>query len=144
MNPSAKLFRRRITIVFATMGVVALALVIQLIRVQFGPYAPVFAKRADAISGGREDVLPVRGMIYDRDGRLLATNEWRYYAEIEAQRLSPLSRREIATVLSELLALPFDDLYDQLTHDWVAEGRFRVRLTYQDGPDRWPVTVDQV
>jgi cell division protein FtsI/penicillin-binding protein 2 len=144
MNPSARLFRRRVTIVFAAMGVVALALVIQLIRVQFGPYAPVFAKRAEAISGGTEDVLPVRGMIYDRDGRLLATNEWRYYTEIEAQRLSPLSRREIATVLSELLALPFDDLYDQLTHDWVAEGRFRVRLTYQDGPDRWPVTVDQV
>jgi cell division protein FtsI/penicillin-binding protein 2 len=125
------------------MGVVGVGLVLQLIRVQFGPYAPVFDARARAGNGRTERVAPARGLIYDRDGVLLATNGTMYYVEIELRQLNDVSRREIASVLSKLLVLPYDDLYAQLTYDWASVGQFRIRLTHEDSRvGRLPVRLD--
>jgi cell division protein FtsI (penicillin-binding protein 3) len=127
------------------MAVIAAGLVVQLVRVQFGTYAPVFAARDEAIGGRAERMVPSRGLIYDRDGRLLAANASTYYLEIEVRQLTESSRRAIASVLSRLLVLPFEDLYGQLARDWAAEGQFRIRLTRPDGEDgQWPITIDQV
>jgi len=52
-------FRRgRVTSLMIAMAVVAGGLVVQLIRVQFGPYAPVFDARARAGNGRTERVTP--------------------------------------------------------------------------------------
>jgi len=124
--------RGRVLSVMVAMGLVASGLVVQLIRVQFGPYAPVFDARARAGAGTRERVSPARGLIFDRDGVLLATNGTMYYLEVELRQLNDGSRREIASVLSKLLVLPMEDLYAQLTHDWTAKGQYRIRLTRDD------------
>ena len=130
--------------VLGAMGLVAAALLIQLIRVQFGPYAPVFAARGEASLERIERVIPDRGLIYDRQGRLLATNAVMYHVEIEVRQLTERSRQDIAAVLSKLLVLPLEDLHSQLTTDWASLGQFRVRLTrLEENGVRLPLTIDQ-
>ncbi len=136
---------RRVRVLLAFMVVLATAMLIQLIRVQFGPYAPVFATWVEAANEIDNEVDPERGVIYDRDGDLLATNVPTYYLEVEVFQLTPASRKQIAVVLSRALILPYEDLYAQLTADWGSIGQYRIRLTRQVGADeRWPITIDQV
>lgn len=144
MNPEHAQARLRVTSILMVMSLVAATLLIQLIRVQFGPYAPVFAARGEASVGRVEQVVPARGLIYDRDGQILATNAALYYLEVEIRQLSPSSQQDIAAVLSKLLLLPFEDLHQQLTRDWASEGQYRIRLTRPDGSNgNLPITVDQ-
>lgn len=136
---------RRVRILLIVMTAAVLAMVVQLIRVQFGTYAPVFAMWVEAAQDTEDEVSPDRGLIYDRDGDLLATNVPMYYLEIEVFQLTPASRKQIAAVLSQALILPYEDLYRQLTIDWGSVGQYRIRLTREvAGEDRWPITVDQV
>jgi cell division protein FtsI/penicillin-binding protein 2 len=136
--------RGRIMMVLAALALVAVGLLIQLVRVQFGPYAPVFAARSEASLERVEQVVPDRGLIYDREGRLLAANAVMYHVEIEVRQLTDQSRQDIAAVLSKLLVLPFEDLHDQLTTDWASVGQYRVRLTRTDEDGkRWPLAIDQ-
>jgi cell division protein FtsI/penicillin-binding protein 2 len=136
--------RRRIRLILMMMGTAVAALVIQLIRVQFGPYAPVFAARAEYGAAQVEKVVPARGLIYDRNGSLLATNASMFYLEIEVRQLTEESRRQIPLTLSKLLLLPLEDLYTQVTTDWAAMGQYRIRLTRKNaGGDPWPLTVDK-
>jgi cell division protein FtsI/penicillin-binding protein 2 len=126
------------------MGLVVLVLVGQLIRVQFGPYAPVFAAREEAGSGIRETLPPVRGLIYDRDGRLMATNTTWYLVDVEVGHLTGASRVEIAALLSGLLTLPYEDLHEQIDKPWETRNEVRIRLTRRDDEEiRWPIWIDQ-
>ena len=144
MIPASLPFRR-VRVLLIVMSAAVLAMVVQLIRVQFGTYAPVFAMWVEAAQDTEDEVTPDRGLIYDRDGDLLATNVPMYYLEIEVFQLTPGSRKQIAAVLSKALVLPYEDLYRQLTLDWGSLGQYRIRLTREvAGQDRWPITVDQV
>ncbi|MBN2556963.1 MAG: penicillin-binding protein 2 [Anaerolineales bacterium] len=136
---------RRIQVVFGLMLAFVLAIVAQLIRVQYGPYAPIFAKRVEVSENLADEITPIRGLIYDRDGDLLATNAPMYYVEVEIIQLTDTSRREIAGVLSQILNLPFDDLRNQLETDWEGAEQYRIRLrrTTENGSN-WPIIVDQV
>lgn len=135
--------RRRVRLVLMGVGLVGLGLVVQLIRVQFGPYAPVFAAISHVPLGPVVELRPARGLIFDRDGTLLATNSTMYYLEVELRQMDG-NEAVIAQVLSQLLDLPLDDVYGQLTLKRKAAGPYRIRLTRAD-PDagRWPIFVDQ-
>ncbi len=136
---------RRVSVLLVIMGLSALAMFIQLIRVQFGPYAPVFSTWIEAAEDTEAEIEPVRGLIYDRDGDLLATNVPMYYLEVEVFQLTQASRKQIAAVLARTLVLPYEDLYHQLNADWGSLGLYRIRLTREvDGGERWPITIDQV
>lgn len=136
--------RRRIVFIQIAMGLLAFGLLVQLIRVQFGPYAPIFADWAEKTVGQMEKIQPARGLIYDRNGYVLAANASMYFAEVEVGELNSTSQREIAATLSKLLDLPIEDLYAQLTRDWAAESRFRFRLVRTvDGGRTLPITVDR-
>jgi cell division protein FtsI/penicillin-binding protein 2 len=136
---------RRVSVLLVIMGMSALAMFIQLIRVQFGPYAPVFSTWIEAAEDTEAEIDPVRGLIYDRDGDLLATNVPMYYLEVEVFQLTQASRKQIAAVLARTLVLPYEDLYNQLNADWGSLGLYRIRLTREvDGGERWPITIDQV
>jgi cell division protein FtsI/penicillin-binding protein 2 len=136
---------RRIRSVIFFMMIMAFAMAFQLVRVQFGPFAPAFAAR-ESISEGREDeITPTRGLVFDRDGRLLASNVPTYYLEVEVRQLTDQSRKQIAAVLSRTMVLPYEDLHSQLTRDWLGEGQVRIRMTREiSGGNRWPITADQV
>jgi len=144
LNPEHTHARVRVTSILIVMALVATTLLIQLVRVQFGPYAPIFAARGDASVGRVEQVMPARGQIFDRDGQILATNANLYHIEIEIRQLTPQSQQDIAAVLSKLLVIPFEDLHNQLTRDWASQGQFRIRLTRPDDQGgNLPITVDQ-
>ncbi len=140
-NPVSK---SRIRIVTLGMGLITVGLLVQLIRVQFGPYAPIFAARGEVGSSRLERVIPARGLIYDRDGRLLAANATSYVLEVETRQLTAASREAIPEVLSKVLLLPLGDLHAQLSRDWVAQNQFRIRLTRSDQPgEPLPINVDK-
>ncbi|MFQ5941995.1 MAG: peptidoglycan D,D-transpeptidase FtsI family protein [Anaerolineales bacterium] len=135
---------RRINAVTIGMGFMTVGLLVQLIRVQFGTYAPVFAARKEVGASRLEHVIPARGLIYDRDGRLLAANATSYVMEVETRQLTPASRQAIPEVLSKVLVLPLGDLYSQLNQDWAAQGQFRIRLTHLDeAGEPLPIKVDK-
>ena len=143
MNPEG-VTRRRIRFILLLMAGAVTALVLQLVRVQFGPYAPVFAARAEYGSAIVERVVPARGQIYDRNGALLAANGTMFYIEIEVRQLTDKSKKDIPLTLSKLLVLPLEDLYTQVTTDWPALGQYRIRLTRRDAEGNpWPLTVDK-
>lgn len=135
--------RRRVYLVIGVFGLVSLGLLIQLIRVQYGPYAPVFAALDRGGMGLTEQVLPARGLIFDRDGVLLAGNATKYYLEVELRQLDG-NEDVIAGVVSALLGVPAEDIHAQLTARDKLVGALRIRLTRPDEADaRWPITVDQ-
>jgi cell division protein FtsI/penicillin-binding protein 2 len=134
----------RIRVVMAGMAMLTAGLLVQLVRVQFGPYAPVFAARKEEGVTRLERVLPSRGLIFDRNGRLLAGNSTSYVIEIETRQLTEQSRLAIAEVLSKTLVIPLEHLYAQLSVDWVGRGQYRIRLTRPDAAGNpLPVTVDK-
>lgn len=135
--------RGRLRLILALVGVVCLGLTIQLIRVQFGPYAPIFASWTSAALGQTQEVRPDRGLIFDRDGVLLAGNTSMYYLEVELRQMAG-NEEIIASVISRLLDQPLEDLYGQLTTKRKSAGLYRIRLTRDDGQGgRFPITVDQ-
>jgi cell division protein FtsI/penicillin-binding protein 2 len=113
-------------LLYASMSMV----VVQLIRVQFGPFAPVFSSQAEKQTGLIVKILPDRGKIYARDGDLLATNRVMYYVDVELNRLTDQSRKDIPAVLAELLQVERRDLMKQLVVDEEGGGLVRVRLRY--------------
>ncbi|HLB64676.1 MAG TPA: penicillin-binding protein 2 [Anaerolineales bacterium] len=134
--------RRRVQLVMGVFSLVSLGLLIQLIRVQFGPYAPVFAALDRGGRGLTEEVRPARGLIFDRDGVLLAGNATRYYLEVELRQLDG-NEEIVAGVVSALLGVPADDVVAQLTARDKFVGALRIRLTRPDEEGgRWPITVD--
>ena len=134
----------RIRAVTLGMGLITVVLLLQLIRVQFGPYAPIFAARSEIGASRLEHVIPARGLIYDRDGRLLAANATSYVLEVETRQLTAASREAIPEVLSKVLVLPLGELHEQLNRDWVAQGQFRIRLTRKgEAGEQLPINVDK-
>ncbi len=135
--------RHLVGLVLVGMGAVAIALVYQLIRVQFGPYVPFFAGREE-MPGIKETLPPVRGLIFDRDGRLMATNKPWYLVEVEIRHLTERSRIEIPVLLAALLTLPYEDLQDQIDKFWEPRAEARIRLTaVNDSGLRLPIWIDQ-
>jgi cell division protein FtsI/penicillin-binding protein 2 len=135
--------RRRVYHLLLIVAVVSIGLVVQLARVQFGPYAPVFETRSRYSLGQRVQISPARGMIYDRNGVLLASNAPRYYIEIELRQMDG-NEEVIASVVSHLLPVPIEDIHNQLTRKNKLEGQVRIRLTRPDElAGRWPILVDQ-
>jgi len=142
--PPVRPSRLRIISMMVGVSLLALGLVVQLVRVQFGPYAPIFADWAENSAGRLERLVPARGNIYDRDGNLLATNATRYIVEVEVRQLGEQSRHDIAATLAELLDLPFEDLKAQLDTDWISVGQFRMRLTQKDEKGQpWPISIEK-
>jgi cell division protein FtsI/penicillin-binding protein 2 len=117
------------TLIMLSLGLAAL--VVQLVRVQFGPFAPIFAAEKASAAAIPQQLSPGRGLILDSQGRLMATNETRYFVEIETRQLTATSRRDIATLISELLQIPREPLVRQLNEDFVSAKRYRVRLTME-------------
>jgi len=121
---------RRSWVVVLLLGLGIVGLIIQLVRVQFGPYAPIFQSMALNDVGLLERLLPQRGKIFDRNGQLLATNASEFFLEIETIQLTEQSSKDIASVVGELLHLDVEDLEKQLQISDLEDPR-RLRLTYK-------------
>ena len=122
-------FMGRSVIVLLILALSMIALVVQLVRVQFGPIAPVFALQSETGLGPIEKRLADRGLIFDRDGKLLATNNSFFFLEVEIRQLTDESVKDISLVVAELLDLKRSDIREQLINGRESLEYYRIRLT---------------
>lgn len=104
----------RSLILVACLAIVAVAVVVQMVRIQSSEQAQTFLSQGDRYAGEFHMVYPERGEIYDRHGHLLAGNRTVYEVGVS---LSEMGNPEgMARILSSYLGLTFEEVYDKLTN----------------------------
>jgi cell division protein FtsI/penicillin-binding protein 2 len=104
---------RLILLVFAVFAGVTL---IQLLRIDFGGHnAAYFKDLAETISERPREFAPSRGLIYDRQGELLATNDVQY--EIGLSPAYVIDPEAVAETLSDALDKSKQDIFEAAKSD---------------------------
>lgn len=115
---------RSLTLV-ACLGAVALAVIIQMIRIQNSEQATIFLIQGDQYAGEFRTFYPERGEIYDRQGHLLAGNRTVYEVGVSLNEME--DPESLAYILGTYLGLTFEEVFNQLT----------------DSPETWQYVVIQ-
>lgn len=102
----------RSSIVVAGLVVAALAVIVQIIRIQTSEQAEVFLSQGDRYAGEFQMFYPERGEIYDRNGHLLAGNRTVYEVGVSLREIE--SPEAMASALSATLGLTYDEIYRKL------------------------------
>ena len=68
-------YARRTQVLTSVMGFIALAIIVQMTRIQNSPEAAIFRQQASNYAYVLRTFYPDRGEIYDRNGHLLAGNK---------------------------------------------------------------------
>jgi cell division protein FtsI/penicillin-binding protein 2 len=138
-------FIGRSVMVLIMLAMSMVTLIIQLVRVQFGPFAPIFASQDERGLGPIEKRLADRGLIFDRDGELLATNETLFFLDVEIRQITETSLKDIPLVVAELLDLSQSDIKAQLIYGRESDEAYRIRLTQPISEGgRIPIKLDKV
>ena len=103
----------RSLIIVACYVVVALAVIVQIIRIQNSEQALIFLSQGDRYAGEFQTVYPERGEIYDRGGHLLAGNRTVYEVGVSLSEMT--SPETLASVLGTYLGLSYDEVFNKLT-----------------------------
>jgi cell division protein FtsI/penicillin-binding protein 2 len=104
----------RSLVLIAILGLVALAVIAQMIRIQNSEQAKVFLSQGDQYSGEFQMVYPERGEIYDRNGHLLAGNRTVYEVGVSLNDVG--DPQAMAYTLGLYLGLPYEEVYDQIVN----------------------------
>jgi cell division protein FtsI/penicillin-binding protein 2 len=115
----------RSMILAAGLALVAVAVIVQMFRIQSSEQAKVFLSQGDRYSGEFHMFYPERGEIYDRLGHLLAGNRTVYEVGVSLNEMT--SPESLAHTLSTYLGLSYEEIYDKLT----------------DSPETWEYIVVQ-
>jgi cell division protein FtsI/penicillin-binding protein 2 len=95
----------RLRLVLLVLAALAVVIVVQLLRVDFGSAnVTYFHKLSDQITQRKDTFTPARGRIYDRWGELLATNDVEYELGIDPPYV--LSPKDLATTLNTVAGIP--------------------------------------
>jgi cell division protein FtsI/penicillin-binding protein 2 len=103
----------RSMIVVAGLVFAALAVVVQIIRIQTSEQAEVFLSQGDRYAGEFQMFYPERGEIYDRNGHLLAGNRTVYEVGVSLRDME--NPEAMASALSATLGLTYEEIYRKLT-----------------------------
>src|SRR5512138_297748 len=103
----------RSLIIVACFGIVGLAIIAQMIRIQNSEEAMIFLSQGDRYSGEFQTVYPERGEIYDRNGHLLAGNRTVYEVGVSLGEME--NADAMAYILGTYLGLTYDEAYKKLT-----------------------------
>lgn len=103
----------RSMIIAVGLGIVMLAVIAQMIRIQNSEEALIFLSQGSRYAGEFQMVYPERGNIYDRNGHLLAGNRMVYEVGVSLSEME--SPESMANILSQYLGLTYDDVYKKLT-----------------------------
>ena len=95
------------------LAIVGVAVVVQMIRIQYSEQAQAFILQGDRYSGEFQMVYPERGEIYDRNGHLLAGNRTVYEVGVSLAEMK--DPQALAYTLGTYLGLAYEDVYIQLT-----------------------------
>ncbi len=109
----------------AGFGLVALAILVQMIRIQNSEQAAIFLSQGDQYAGEFRMFYPERGEIYDRNGHLLAGNQTVY--EVGVSLLEMEDPDALAFTLGTYLGLTYEEVFKTLT----------------ESPDSWSYVVIQ-
>jgi len=94
-------------------ALMALAVIGQMLRIQYSPEAAAFRQQGDRYSGAFRTFYPERGQIYDRHGFLLAGNQSVYEIGVNLQEMR--NPHSIAVALNTTLGLDYDTVFTNLT-----------------------------
>jgi cell division protein FtsI/penicillin-binding protein 2 len=101
-------YARRSQVLAGVMLVFALAIMVQMTRIQNSPEAAVFRQQAENYAYELQTFYPNRGEIYDRNGRLLAGQKTVYEIGVDLNNVS--DPHAIAFAVSRELGLDYDGL----------------------------------
>jgi len=118
-------FAIRSMVIMIGLGIVGLAIIVQMVRIQNSEQAKIFLSQGDLYSGEFNTVYPERGEIYDRNGHLLAGNRTVYEVGVNLKTMK--DPKSLAYILGTYLGLTYDDVYNKLT----------------DSPESWEYVVIQ-
>lgn len=108
-------YRLRALTLTALFGLFAIAIVVQMVRIQTSPQAAEFMSRSENwYEGTYKTLYPERGNIYDRNGHLLAGNKTVYEIGVNLGEIR--NAHTIALSLSVSLGLDYDEIYNNLTN----------------------------
>ena len=94
------------------LALAAVAVVVQMVRIQSSEQAKIFISQGDRYAGEFHMFYPERGEIYDRHGHLLAGNRTVYEVGVSLSEME--DPEAMANILSKYLGLTFEDVYDKL------------------------------
>lgn len=123
-------FYRRYVIVAVACVIFAVAALVQMVRINYTPYATDLIARSEDYQGVRKTIYPPRGTIYDRKGNILATNQIGYEVGIDLKFVSdPESIAFAAATLFD--GLDYPDVYAfASTEKRTDENRYFVLSSY--------------
>lgn len=101
-------YARRVQVLAGAMLLIALAIVMQLTRIQNSPEAAVFRQQAENYAYEWKTFYPTRGEIYDINGRLLAGQKTVYEIGLDLNAVT--DAHAIAFAVSRELDLDYDNL----------------------------------
>ena len=104
----------RSMILVAFLALACVAVIAQLVRIQFSEQAQIFLLQGDRYSGEFQTVYPERGEIYDRNGHLLAGNRTVYEVGVSLKEIR--DPQAMAYALSTYLGLSQEEVMDKLTN----------------------------
>lgn len=105
-------YARRSQVIFYSMGMVALAIIVQILRIQNSSEAAVFRQQASNYAYELKTFYPDRGEIYDRNGHLLAGNKIVY--EVGVNLGAVKDANAIASSLSVELGMDYGALMNAI------------------------------
>lgn len=98
---------------FTTLGLlmttVATFIIVQMVRIQTSPQAEVFRNQSAVYAGNWQTIKPIRGLIYDRWGNLLAGNTTVYEVGVELAYVKNPST--IALALNAVVGSDYNDVF---------------------------------
>lgn len=102
----------RSLILNACLALAAVAIVLQMVRIQASAEAEQFRQQANAFAGEWKTYYPERGQIYDRNGHLLAGNQSVYEVGVDLEAMR--DPHSIALAVSVNLGKDYDQVYTNL------------------------------
>jgi cell division protein FtsI/penicillin-binding protein 2 len=93
---------------------VGLSITMQIIRIQTSPEAAIFRAWAKRNEEALQTYYPERGLIYDRNGHLLAGNKTVYEIGVDLKNIK--DKQAVATAVGTELGLNPNDLYNLMTN----------------------------
>ena len=113
MKPS---YFPRYVIVMLVCGIFGIAIVIQMIRINFSDTAQDLIDKSSDYQGVEEVIYPSRGLIYDRSGNILATNQIAYELGIDLKFVD--DPESIAFAAASLFEdLEYEDIFELANTD---------------------------
>jgi cell division protein FtsI/penicillin-binding protein 2 len=105
-------YARRSQVLTYAMGLIALVIIVQIVRIQNSDEAAIFRQRASNYAYELKTYYPDRGEIYDRNGHLLAGNTIVYEVGVDLNAVHDANA--IATAVSSELNMDYASVIDSI------------------------------